>query len=45
MNRPLAKRTGALSTEAALKSFLGIGNKTLYDVTSYPFEQMWAAKK
>ena len=44
LNRPLAKRTGALSTEAALKSFLGIGNKTLYDVTSYPFEQMWAAK-
>jgi hypothetical protein len=45
MSRPRAKRTGARSTEAALKSFLGIGNKTLYDVTSYPFEQMWAAKR
>ena len=44
LNSPRAKRTGELSTEAALKRFLGIGNETAYDVTSYPYDQMWAAK-
>merc|ERR1711983_687695 len=31
LNSPRAKRTGELSTEAALKRFLGIGNETAYD--------------
>ena len=42
---PAAAKPGEYSTEASLKRFLGIGNKTNYDVNTYPFGQMWQAKR
>ncbi len=45
IDHPDAAKPGEYSTEASLKRFLGIGNKTNYDVNTYPFGQMWQAKQ
>ena len=45
IDHPDAAKPREYSTEASLKRFLGIGNKTNYDVNTYPFGQMWQAKR
>jgi len=44
LNSPLAAKPGEFTVEAKLKRSLGINNNTNYDVNTYPFSQMWAAK-